>query len=88
MVDELRSVAADTAVNRPVSVNAADANPAFAAQPFGGFDPGNPFADEFGDLAPFFEMGGGKGSLAVNVRGFHFNSGSRTGNVPGLSFQA
>jgi hypothetical protein len=44
------------------------------AQPPGGFNPGNAFADEFSNLAAFLERLGGIGSSAVNLRSFDFDS--------------
>ncbi len=77
MVDELRSVAADRTVYRPVRIYAADANAAFAPQPSGNFGAGNSFADELGNLAPFFVWNGGETTFAVNLRWFDFYAGSQ-----------
>lgn len=67
MIDVLRSIAADRTVYRPVRINAANANPAFATQTASGFNARNFLADELGNLATFFEINGGETAFAVNL---------------------
>lgn len=67
MIDVLGPIAADRTVNRPVRINAADANSALASQPAGGFNTRNSLTDELSNLAPFFESDGGETTFAVNL---------------------
>ena len=67
MVDELRAVAADRAVNRPIRINAANVEAALVFDTARDFVAGDSFSGVFGDLAPPFETVCGETASAFNL---------------------
>src|SRR5581483_8506120 len=68
MIDVLRPVAAHRAVNRPLAINAADADDPFDANPAIRFGVSDLFAGVFSDLTALFEGHGGETAFARNRR--------------------
>ena len=67
VINILRAVAAETPVDRPIKVDAADVEPPFVLEAARDFVAGDSFAFVFGDLAPLFESDGGETASAVNL---------------------
>src|SRR5262245_11751832 len=85
MIDELRAVAAATAVNRPVRVNAADVKAPFIFDAARHLVAGNFFAGVLGDLAPLFESDRGETAFAFNPGPSDFDAVSESDLLFGLS---
>lgn len=66
MVDELRAVAAEAPIYRPIRVDSADVEASFVLQTARDFVTGDSFASVLGDLAPLFESDGGETASTVN----------------------
>ena len=66
MIDVLRAVAADAAINRPIHINRANVNSCCADQTTFDFTAGNSLTRIFSDFVTFAIRLGGKTAEAVN----------------------
>ena len=74
MIDELRAIAAEVPVNRPIRVDAADVDASFVLQTARDLVAGDSFSDVFGYLAPLFEGDSGETAQAVDPGRSDFNA--------------